>query len=122
MTTLLKDNILERLLVNNQLTIEMVDLILNNKEGKIDLISDLLHNCIITNREALVLLKDNETPQFSFGIPNQTTTYGPPVTLPYIDWSPHGTSPHPLRPYTITSTNPVKSTDSSALNINFTSK
>lgn len=122
MTTLLKDNILERLLVNNQLTIEMADLILNNKEGKMDLISDLLHNCIITNHEALVLLKDNETPQFSFGIPNQTTPYVQHVMLPYMDWSPHGTSPNPYNPYTITSTNPVKSTDSSALNINFTSK
>lgn len=116
MTTLSKDNILENLLTEGHITIKMADLILNNKYGRTEIIEELAHDCIITKGQAIILLKENESFNFPTYIPDTT-----PIIQPYMDWRP-STGTIVINPYTITSTHPVKSTDSSALNKNFTDK
>ena len=70
----MKNNIIERLLNEGHITIEIADKILNNKWGKVAHIADLRHDSIVTNYEAITLLRDDETPSLPFGTPNQTFT------------------------------------------------
>lgn len=116
MTTSLKDNILENLLTEGHITIQLADLILNNKDGRTEIIEDLAHDGIITKGQAIILLKENESFNFSTYIPDTT-----PIIQPYMDWRPSGGTGI-INPYTITSTHPAKGTDSAALNKNFTDK
>lgn len=111
-----KDAIIEKLLTEGHITIQLADLILNNKDGRTELIEDLAHDNIITKGQAIILLKENESFIFPTYIPDTT-----PIIQPYMDWRPSsGTAI--TNPYTITSTHPVKTTDSSSLNKNFTDK
>jgi len=72
---------------------------INNKTGKADHISDLKGDSIISNSEALILLRDNEAPSFPFGVPNQPVM---PLTYPYNPFNTPGTGPTP--PWTVTCT------------------
>lgn len=82
------DNIIERLLNEGHITIEMADKILNNKWGKVGHIADLQHYSVITNAEAIALLRDDETRTIPLGVPNQTFPVMP-LTYPpnYHDWT-----------------------------------
>jgi len=84
----MKSNIIERLLDQGHITIEIADKILNNKEGKVVHITELKDDGIITNIEAVTLLRDDETPAIPFGVPNQTFPVMP-LTYPpnYHDWT-----------------------------------
>jgi hypothetical protein len=98
----MKDYIVERLLTEGHITIEMADLILNNKQGKTQIISDLATNGNITKLEAVTLLKEKQTESFpGFGTPNQTLPWVQPISLPYVDWSTPGTIPNQPR-WTVT--------------------
>ena len=76
----MKNIIIERLLDQGHITIKIADVIINNKTGKADHITDLRGDSIISNSEALILLRDNEAPSFPFGVPNQPVM---PLTYPY---------------------------------------
>lgn len=71
----MKDRIIERLLSEGHISVRIVDIILNNKEGKVTHIANLKDDSI-TNWEAITLLKDNETQPM-------------PLTYPpnYYDWT-----------------------------------
>jgi len=92
----MKHIIIERLLDQGHITIKIADVIINNKTGKADHISDLKGDSIISNSEALILLRDNEAPSFPFGVPNQPVM---PLTYPF---NTPGTGPTP--PWTVTCT------------------
>ena len=78
----MKDLIVERLLTEGHITIEMADAILNNKHGKTEIIADLKHDSIITNTEAIVLLKEKD--QAVYYPPVQ-----PQVPMPTMPWQPY---------------------------------
>ena len=84
----MKDRIIERLLSEGHITIQMADIIINNKSNKAEIIADLNHDSIITNWEAVTLLKENESGSIPFGTPNQTFPVMP-LTYPpnYHDWT-----------------------------------
>ena len=95
----MKHIIIERLLDQGHITIKIADVIINNKTGKADHVSDLRGDSIISNSEALILLRDNEAPSFPFGVPNQPVM---PLTYPYNPFNTPGTGPTP--PWTVTCT------------------
>lgn len=123
----MKDFIIERLLIEGHITIEMADLILNNMQGKTQIISDLVKDGNISKLEAVTLLKENETRIPSIGIPNQTnpwinpgtqpyqpyTPIQPSINVPWCDWHTGTGNPNPV---TFTSTSTID------LNKNYTDK
>ena len=97
----MKNNIIERLLNEGHITIKMADVLLNNRTNKVDYISDLKNEGIITNMEAITLLRNDETLSFPFGVPNQTVPIMPlTYPTPHIDLNTPYTSP----PWTVTCT------------------
>lgn len=109
----MKHIIIERLLDQGHITIKIADVIINNKTGKADHISDLKGDGIITNSEALTLLRDSEAPSFPFGVPNQTVPVMP-LTYPYNPFNTPGTNDPMTPPWTVTC--------SCSANKNFTDK
>jgi len=99
----MKHIIIERLLDQGHITIKIADVIINNKTGKADHISDLRGDSIISNSEALILLRDNEAPSFPFGVPNQPVM---PLTYPYNPnpFNAPGTNDPLTPPWTVTCT------------------
>lgn len=84
----MKDNIIERLLSEGHIGIKIADIILNNKEGKVTHITNLKDDGIITNWEAVTLLKENESGSIPFDVPNQTFPAMPLIYPPnYYDWT-----------------------------------
>lgn len=98
----MKHIIIERLLDQGHITIKIADVIINNKTGKADHITDLRGDSIISNSEALILLRDNEAPSFPFGVPNIPNQPVMPLTYPYNPFNTPGTGPTP--PWTVTCT------------------
>lgn len=98
----MKHIIIERLLDQGHITIKIADVIINNKTGKADHISDLKGDGIITNSEALTLLRDSEAPSFPFGVPNIPNQPVMPLTYPYNPFNTPGTGPTP--PWHVTCT------------------
>lgn len=84
----MKDRIIERLLSEGHISIQMADIIINNKGNKAEIIANLKTDGIITNWEAVTLLKENESGSIPFGVPNQTFPVMP-LTYPpnYHDWT-----------------------------------
>lgn len=97
----MKNIIIERLLDQGHITIKIADVIINNKTGKADHVSDLRGDSIISNSEALILLRDNEAPSFPFGVPNQPVM---PLTYPYNPFNTPGTNDPNTPPWTVTCT------------------
>lgn len=97
----MKNIIIERLLDQGHITIKIADVIINNKTGKADHITDLRGDSIISNSEALILLRDNEAPSFPFGVPNQPVM---PLTYPYNPFNTPGTNDPNTPPWTVTCT------------------
>ena len=97
----MKHIIIERLLDQGHITIKIADVIINNKTGKADHISDLKGDGIITNSEALTLLRDSEAPSFPFGVPNQPFPTMP-LTYPYNPFNTPGTNDPMTPPWTVT--------------------
>jgi len=97
----MKQIIIERLLDQGHITIKIADVIINNKTGKADHISDLKGDSIISTSEALILLRDNEAPSFPFGVPNQPVM---PLTYPYNPFNTPGTNDPNTPPWTVTCT------------------
>lgn len=97
----MKHIIIERLLDQGHITIKIADVIINNKTGKADHVSDLRGDSIISNSEALILLRDNEAPSFPFGVPNQPVM---PLTYPYNPFNTPGTNDPNTPPWTVTCT------------------
>ena len=97
----MKNIIIERLLDQGHITIKIADVIINNKTGKADHVSDLRGDSIISNSEALILLRDNEAPSFPFGVPNQPVM---PLTYPYNPFNTPGTNDPKTPPWTVTFT------------------
>lgn len=97
----MKHIIIERLLDQGHITIKIADVIINNKTGKADHITDLRGDSIISNSEALILLRDNEAPSFPFGVPNQPVM---PLTYPYNPFNTPGTNDPNTPPWTVTCT------------------
>ena len=82
----MKDLIVERLLNEGHITVQMADIIINNKTDNAEIIADLNHDSIITNWEAIVLLKENDQ-----------VVYYPPVQpqSPTMPWQPYSPgNPH----------------------------
>lgn len=86
----MKDRIIERLLSEGHITIQMADIIINNKGNKAEIIADLKHDSIITSLEAVILLRDNEAYPIPFEVPHQTF----PI-MPTMPWQPY----NPGNPY-----------------------
>lgn len=83
----MKDSILERLLEQGHISILYADILLNGPNSKkVDIIKSLLEDGPINDREAIILLKDKDTPQFPFGVPNQTVPVMPLNYPPYNPW------------------------------------
>ena len=97
----MKHIIIERLLDQGHIKIKIADVIINNKTGKADHVSDLRGDSIISNSEALILLRDNEAPSFPFGVPNQPVM---PLTYPYNPFNTPGTNDPSTPPWTVTCT------------------
>ena len=102
----MKNNIIERLLNEGHITIQIANVLLNSKTNKVDVISDLKNDGIISNMEAITLLRNDETLSFPFGVPNQTAPIMPlTYPVPYVDLNTPYTSP----PWIVTSTaDPLK--------------
>lgn len=92
----MKDRIIERLLSQGHITIERADAIINNRSSKASIIADLRYDSIITDWEAVILLKDNETLSMPFEVPHQTF----PI-MPHMPYQTPGTG-NP--PWTVTCT------------------
>ena len=69
----MKNSIVERLLSQGHISIRIADAILNNKKTSVEHISDLKHDGVITNSEAVTLLIDGKIQTISFSTPNQTS-------------------------------------------------
>jgi len=85
----MKNSIIERLLSQGHITIPLADSLLNNRSNKANIIELLLEDGQINHTEAITLLKDDETPSFPFGVPNQTFPVIQPNIYPpnYHDWT-----------------------------------
>ena len=100
----MKNNILERLLKEDHISISGADDILNGSQYKVEIINDLLKNRQISNKEALILLNNHNSIELIQQIPQQFPQY-----QPYISYNPNYGAP-----WTVTC--------SSDLNKNFTEK
>ena len=82
----MKDLIVERLLEQGHITIAMADALLNNLIEKTRIVTDLTGDGIITNTEAIILLKENDQ-----------VVYYPPIQpqVPTMPWQPYSPgNPH----------------------------
>jgi hypothetical protein len=97
----MKNNIVERLLNEGHITIKIADVLINNGTNKVEYITDLKNTGIITNMEAITLLRNDETLSFPFGVPNHSNPIMPlTYPMPFIDIN----TPYPFRPWTVTCT------------------
>ena len=100
----MKHIIIERLLDQGHITIKIADVIINNKTGKADHISDLKGDGIISNSEAITLLRDSDAPSLPFGVPNIPNQPVMPLTYPYNPFNTPGTNDPMSPPWTVTCT------------------
>lgn len=75
----MKDQIIERLLNQGHITIEMADILINNRLEKSTLIAELNRDGQIDVKESIILLRDEE-PSISFNpiMPPPSMPYQPP--------------------------------------------
>lgn len=120
----MKSSIIERLLDQGHITIYIADQILNNKLSKVEIISNLRHDGVVSIREAVALLKDKEEGLFRLGTPNQTDPWIGPGTTPYQPYIPSSPINVPYCDWHTGIGNPVSftTTTTSDLNKNFTEK
>jgi hypothetical protein len=85
----MKDSIVERLLEQGHITIRIADILINGPSNKkVDIIVGLLEDGPVDNREAIILLKNEDTPRFPFGTPNNNVPIMPlnyPPNQPWIN-------------------------------------
>ena len=111
-----RNSIVARLLNQGHITMKWADIILNNKERIVEVISDLHTDGNINTKEAISLLKENDLVIPAPSITYPTFPYNPAPGIQYPQWQEHHTNP----PNTWCST--TSTTGEADLNKNYTEK